>query len=259
MATIGNNFNAQQVRHQATVRADMNQVDSHEAGHAAQTGGSGIVGKKAAESQTKKPGESFQLSKKAQLALDKAEAQRAKDLDESQDVHQQSTQDVADNALQGTKRRRTPEDDEKKVATRDVKKKKSAVVFQLDDDGNESYEVTETQSKSFKNVDDKSPEQILAGMPEGSRKAAKATLDTQLATQPQKVKDLKDDPKITAVAEQLDLDPAETLKESARVAPIRDAKNEPPMMREDPNHEVLAKEAARRQMQSGQADEAMIA
>lgn len=259
-SSIGPNFNKAQLAHQNRVRADVNTVDAKEASHAAQTGASDKVGKQAKtqKKEGSKLNEKSFLSEAAQKALDKAEA-----TDAEQDAHRanlkENAADVADDiALRNKTKKRGEDDDDKRVGSGQVKEKKSQTVFALDD--GDEYEVTTTQAEGVKKMDGKSPEEILAGMPEGARKASEATLDAQIKTKgTDKVADLKDDPKITAVAEQLDLDPAESLKESAVIAPIKDAKNEPPMLQDDPNAERMAKEAAIKQMQSGGGPEAMIA
>lgn len=212
-------------------------------------------GKDAApKTEGKKVSEQSFLSEAAQKALED-EA-----LESAQTQGRESVRDEA--AIQSKGRKATKGDDDKDVAVNpgQVKQKEGIRVFPLDDDGEESYEVSETKAKQLDNLDRRTPEMILQGMPEGARKAAEATLDTQIKTKGRdKVAQLKDDPKITAVAEQMDLDPAETLQESAKIAPIRTPKDEPPMMVEDTQSEVLAKEAARRQLESGGANEAMIA
>ena len=126
-------------------------------------------------------------------------------------------------------------------------------------DDAETFEITKTQGQQLDKLDEKTPEQILAGMPENSRKAAEATLDTQMKTQGKdKIAQLKDDPKVSAQVEEMDLDPVGSFRDEAKVAPIRTPKDEPPMMVPDENAEKMAKEAAIRQMQES-GGEAMLA
>ena len=255
----GQNF---QLKMQQAVLKDARTIDSKEASQAAQTGASSTVGTKSKELKSKGPKEGSILSEAAQKALDAAEAKVARDQDKTHDVRQESIKDVADNALQGTKRRTQGDDEEdKKVGHGELKEtKENKRVFALDDESAEPYEVSETQGKKMDKLDERTPESILDGMPDGAKAAAKATLDTQMQTRgTDKVSELKDDPKITAVAEKMDLDPAESLRESAVPAPIRDAKVEPPMLQNDPHSEEMVKEAARRQLENGEGQEAMIA
>jgi len=253
MATIGNtSFNAAQIKHQARVNADAKTVDSHEATQAVQTGASSQLSEKAKNTKTKGPGESLDAGLAARLKAAEAEA--------ASDVQAEARQNVADEAAVQNKTNRKElgdQDKDHRVGKGDIKGQKDGFrVFQLDEDSAESYEVSEADGRKLDSIDGRTPEQILAGMPEGSRKAAEATLNTQVKTKgTEKVSELKDDPKVSAVAEQLDLDPAESLRESAVVAPIRDAKNEPPMMQEDP----LLRETALRGVNGKAAEEAMIA
>ena len=242
------------------LRADVAKVDAGEARHAAQTGASSTIAKQAKTKESKGPQEGFKLSEAAQKALDKAEqADTLQDQAKAQDTKNQSS--VADDvALQGTKRRTQSDDeDDKKIGLGDVKNQKDGTrVFQLDDDGGEVYEVSETQAKDLKKADGRSPESILEGMPEASKNAAAATLDTQIkANGKEKVSELKDDPKVSQVAEQLDLDPAEGFKDGVRIAPIS-VQNAPLEIQTNPNDEVMAKQAAVEQMQNG-GGEQMIA
>lgn len=232
-------------------------AQSQKVGSQSAAGHSGALAKKT-QLQNKPKVETPKLNSEASMLSEAAQkALEQEKLDQATSKGQES---VKNQGAGQTKRRLHDDEDDKKVGTGVVKEKPAGRVFQLDDDAGESYEVSEAQGQAVDNLDRKTPEQILSGMPEGARKAAAATLDTQIKTKgTDKIADLKDDPKISAVAEQLDLDPVESLKDSAKVAPIRDAKNEPPMMVEDTQSESMVKEAAKQQLASGAADEAMIA
>lgn len=248
MKAIGPNFN--RIQQQALLR-DVNTVDAKEASHAAQTGASNQLSQKAKDAnKLKTQGESVQFSQKL---LDKqAEAEATKD------AQADARQNVADEALVQNKGKRKDldQDTDHRVGAGDIKKKDGPTrVFELDDDGGESYEVTKTQAEGVDMLDRKTPEQILEGMPKQAREAAEATLDTQLkAKGTEKVAQLKSDPKVEAAAEQMDLDPVMSLKDAAKPAPIKDAKNEPPMVVEPDEHmEKVAKEMAMKQAQNGEA------
>lgn len=257
MKGIGQNFNIAQRNHTAAVRADMAKIDAKEASHAAQTGASGQIAKKAKDAKTKAPGETLDPQLMAKL-------QKANEKDAAQDAKAEAKKSLADDAVaqnKSTKRKDLEQDnDDYRIGQGDVQKKDGSRVLSLDGaDGDETFEISKTQAKQLDGVDGRTPEQILHGMPESNRKAAEATLDTQIKTQgKEKVANLKDNPKVTEIAEKMDLEPAESLKESATVAPIRTPADEPPKMVEDPHAEAMAKKAAQKQMMEG-GGEAMMA
>lgn len=251
----GPNFQAQLNR---AAMNDARTVDAREASVSAQTGASGKLAEQNKQNKTTKtPGEQVKLSSAA-LAQ-----QQAKEMEQHDDAMEQNRANVADEAAvqnRGKKGLKGQDDDDKKVKPGQVKAKGEKRVFPLDDDSGEAYEVTETQGKKLDLMDERSPESILSGMPDGARNAAKATLDTQIKTKgTDKVSQLKDDPKVSAVAEEMDLDLAdpEWRATASKPAPIQI--NNKPMEPEISSHdEALAKEAAQKQMASGN-QEAMIA
>jgi hypothetical protein len=253
----GPNFQAQLNR--ATMN-DARTIDAKEAGHAAQTGAAGKLAEKNKENKTTKtPGERVKLSSAAML-------QQAKEAEEAQDATTQSQSNVADEAAVQNRGKRQlkggVDDDEKKIGARDVKEKGESRVFPLDDESGEAYEVTETQGKKLDALDERTPQSILQGMPEGARNAAQATLDTQIKTKgTEKVSQLKNGPpEVNAAAEEMDLDLAdpEWKKSAAKPAPIQ-LGNKPMEPEISSMDKDLAGEAVRRKMASGEADEAMIA
>jgi hypothetical protein len=251
----GPNFQAQLNRAALT---DARTIDAKEAGHAAQTGASDKLAEKNKQNKAKTPGEQVKLSSAAML-------QRAKETEEGKDAAAQNRANVADEAAGQNVRKKDlkggQDDDDKKVGVGDAKEKGESRVFPLDDESGEAYEVSETQGKKLDALDERTPESILKGMPEGARNASKATLDTQIKTKgTEKVSQLKDSPEVSAVAEEMDLDLAdpEWKKSAAKPAPIQ--LNNKPMEPEVSSHdETLAKEAAQRKMASGEGQEAMIA
>lgn len=252
----GPNFQQQINR---AVLNDANTVSAQEGRQAMMTGGAGKLAEQNKKNQTTKtPGEQVKLSSAAML-------ERAKEAEAAQDADAQNRANVADEAAVQNRGKRGlggKDEDDKKVKPGQVKGKDgSKRVFPLDDDSGEAYEVTETQGKKLDTMDERSPERILSGMPEGARKASEATLDTQIKTKGlEKVAGLKNDDKVSAVAEELDLDLAdpEWKKSAAKPAPIQAAMTplEPKISSHD---EALAKEAVQRKMATGEANEAMIA
>lgn len=251
----GPNFQQQINR---AVMNDANTVDAKEARQSMMTGGAGKLAEQNKKNQTTKtPGEQVKLSSAAML-------QRAKETEAAEDADAQNRANVADEAAVQNRSKRGlggKDEDDKKVKPGQVKGKDGKRVFPLDDDSGEAYEVTETQGKKLDTLDERSPERILSDMPEGARKASEATLDTQIKTKGiEKVAGLKNDDKVSAVAEELDLDLAdpEWKKSAAKPAPIQVTTTplEPKISSHD---EALAKEAVQRKMASGEANEAMIA
>lgn len=257
MSTIRNNSITQQQNYMSRMRADVNTVDAREASHAAQTGASNQISKQNKQNKAKEPTEGLSKELQAKLAA-------AAEKDAESDATAQARQNVADDALvqnKSTKRKDLEQDnDDYRVGQGDFEKKDGTRVLKLDGgDDAETFEISKAQGKQLDQLDEKTPEQILAGMPENSRKAAEATLDTQMKTQGKdKVAQLKDDPKVSAQVEEMDLDPVGSFRDEAKVAPIRTPKDEPPMMVLDENAEKMAKEAAIRQMQKD-GGEAMLA
>ena len=252
-----NQFNLSQQSYNLQMQKKMSTVDAKQASVAAQTGASNQLNEK---SKTERKGPTEGLSPELQAKLNAAAEKEAE-----ADATAQARQSVADDALvqnKSTKRKDIEEKDDSDygVGQGDVKTKDGSRVLELDggDDG-ETFQITKAEGEKLDRLDGRSPEQILAGMPENSRKAAEATLDTQIKTQgKEKVAQLKDDPKITAKVEEMDLEPVGSLRDEAKVAPIRTPKDEPPMMVVDEASESMAKEAAIRQMQQG-GGEAMLA
>lgn len=258
MSTIRNNSITQQQNYMNRMRADVNTVDAKEASLAAQTGASSKIAQQVKNNKTKEPQEGLSKELQAKLAA-------AAEKDAEADATAQARQNVADDAMvqnKSTKRKDLGEqdNDDYRVGQGDFEKKDGTRVLKLDGgDDAETFEITKTQGQQLDKLDEKTPEQILAGMPENSRKAAEATLDTQMKTQGKdKIAQLKDDPKVSAQVEEMDLDPVGSFRDEAKVAPIRTPKDEPPMMVPDENAEKMAKEAAIRQMQES-GGEAMLA
>lgn len=246
MATIGNNFQKSQIMHQQMLQKEIAQGGNAQAKSSAASVSGQLNNAQAKESKQKAPSESVQFSDKFM----KLEAEKAEETQSGA----QAQQSVADDALvqnKSTKRKDIESDNtDYRVGPGDVQEKKTAGrVFALDDDEGTTYEVSETQGHKMDELDKRTPEHILSGMPEGARTAAKATLDTQIKSKgTDKVAALKSDPKIDAIAEDLDLELVHTLKESATPAPILDAKSEPPMVVEPSEHEQqVAKEMALKQ------------
>jgi len=256
MAGINTGNNAARMANlarQNAVRADANTVDGNEAmKHVAHTGGPKGTKKGDGDQKLKQSGEKLQLSNQALI-----------DAREDMEAHQQDAHaSVKDEAAQSQGKKSVSKEDSKK--DNKIGKGKAGraetgqKVHELETEDGEVYEVTAEQKTQTEKVLGRSPEQILEGMPSKSRAAAEATVKAQGE---KKLNDLKEptDPKIVAATENLDLDPAESLKDSARPAPIKDAKNEPPQLMEDPQMEQMAKEMAIKKAQSGETAEAMIA
>lgn len=245
MATIGNNFQNSQILHQQMLQKEISQGGNAQAKSSAANVSGQLHKAQVKESKQKSPSESVQFSDKfLKLEAEKAEENQAST---------EAQQSVADDNLvqnKSTKRKDIESGgDDYRVGAGDVQEKTGQRVFALDDDEGTSYEVSEAEGRKVDALDRKTPEQILAGMPEGARTAARATLDTQIkAKGTDKVAALKSDPKVDAVAEDLDLDLVSSLKDSAVPAPIMDAKNEPPLVVEPSEHEQqVAKEMALKQ------------
>lgn len=241
MASIGNINNQAQALHMQKLMKEVAQGGDAKAkaSAASVTGQSNQA--QAKESKAKAPGDGVQFSDK----FLKMEAEKA---EEAQGEHTAQAS-VADEAVvqnKSTKRKDLESDNDPRVGAGNVEEKKGHRVFALDDDHGSSYEVSEAEGRKMDSLDKRTPEQILSGMPEGARRAAEATLDTQIkAKGTDKVAELKSDPKVDAVAEDLDLDLVHSLKDSAKPAPIMDAKKEPPMVVEPSEHEQhVAKEIA---------------
>ncbi len=103
--------------------------------------------------------------------------------------------------------------------------------------------------------------QILDDIPAKSLEAANAVMDTQMAQGVSKVAQLKTDPKIDAVAEQMEIEPMPKLVEPMD---IRDTTNDPkmqPMQLELPleMHQVAAEKAAAELASGNHQEEALIA
>lgn len=214
-------------------------VDAKQGSVAAQN--SGAVAQKSKDTKPKGPSEGSTLSEAAQKALEQKSLQ---------DDIKQAQAGLADEASQANGKTKTKDkDDKKNIGHGRIEQKESTRVFQLDDDDERSYEVPEKVGAKLDSLDRKTPEQILQGMPEASRIAAGAMVATQ---GPVKLaKELKDDPKVTAKVEQMDLDPADPEWREHTLAPIKSPKDEPPLQMDDPHAEGMAKEAAVRQMQAG--------
>lgn len=252
----GQNFQLQM--QQANLR-DMKTIDAKEASHAAQTGASGTIAKKAETKKQKAPNEASTLSEAAQKALDKAE-ETDKKADNLRAERQEGKADVADDMVLQLRGKKKDEEDEPKVGKNgEVIQRDGSRVFGTED-GEESFVITKTEGAELDKLDDKSPESILADMPEGSRNAASATLKTQMdAKGVEKVSQLKDDPKVTAEVEKNDTELADLEWKQNAMAPAKTPADEPPMMVADPHAEELAKEAAKQKLANGGGDEAMIA
>lgn len=254
----GPNFQQQISR---AVMQDVNTVDAKEASHAAQTGAAGKLAEKnkANKKESTKPATNL----KSQLTLSDA-AKKAQEQEAAQDADQAARDNVKDEAAVQNRSKRGlkgGDDDDKKIRPGKVQAKESRRVLPLDDDSGETYEVTETQGKKLDTLDGRTPESILSGMPEGARKASEATLDTQIKTKGKdKVAEFKEDPKVTRIAEEMDLDLAdpEWKASAGKPAPIAFSKKplEPTI---DEHQEKMAKDAVQRKMMNGEADEAMIA
>ncbi len=203
MATIGNNFQNSQILHQQMLQKEIAQGGNAQAKSSAANVSGQLNKAQVKESKQKAPSESVQFSDKfLKMEADKAEESQASS---------QARQSVADDNLvqnKSTKRKDIESGSEDyRVGKGDVQEKSQLRVFALDDDEGTSYEVSEVEAQRVDALDRKSPEQILSGMPEGARTAARATLDTQIkAKGTDKVAALKSDPKVDAIAEDLDLD-----------------------------------------------------
>ncbi len=250
MSTIGQNF-------QRVLDAQNYQKTMQGGGKGAQTvANQGLtnVSKQATKNQ------------QATESLDKATLDRLDRLAQAEAEEQAKTQgqaDVADNAAQSNKMRKKEETgktaEDLDVGPGEAQTKTATGTFV--DEADEAISIPKEQAKALESMDDKRhAERILEDMPEANRTAASSMLSTQLQTKgSDKVAELKDDPKVGAVVEEMDLEPAESLQEAARPAPIMSAKNEKPMLLEDPHSENLAKEAAAQQLREGGAQEQMIA
>ncbi|MFA5507597.1 MAG: hypothetical protein WC314_26150 [Vulcanimicrobiota bacterium] len=193
---------------------------------------------------TETPGEKLTLSANLQ-------AQMAKEQQTLSDDIEQARAGMADEANQAHTDKKAKEKD-RKIGESRVEQKKEARTFFLDDGTDESYKVTESQGKKLDVLDDRSPEQILEGMPDHAKAAAKATLTSQIETKGmKKVSQLKDDPKVSAQVEDMKLDLADTKWMKNTLAPIRGAEHEPALQLDDPHAETMAKDLAMRQMQDG--------
>lgn len=199
-------------------------------------------------------------------SLDKATLDRLDRLAQTEAEEQAKAQgqaDVADNAAQSNKMRKK-EETGKTAEDLDFgpgETKTQAGTGTFVEEADEAIAIPKEQAKALEAMDDKRhADRILEDMPEANRTAASSMLSSQIQTKGKdKVAELKDDPKVTGVVEEMDLEPAETLQEAARPAPIRSAKDEKPMVLDDPHSETLAKEAAAQQLREGGAQEQMIA
>jgi hypothetical protein len=222
-------------------------VDAKQGSVAAQN--SGQVSQKAKDTKTSKtPSEGFTLSEAAQKALEDAALE---------DGLEQAKAGMADEANQTHGKSKTKEnEDRKSIAQGRVEQKDGTRVFELDDEDGASYEVSKAEGERMDALDRRSPQNILDGMPDSSRIPAEATVRAQGPVKLAKA--LKDDPKVSAITEQMDLEPADPEWKKNTLAAIRTPKDEPPLQFDDPNSELMAKEAAIRMMQSG-GGELMIA
>lgn len=244
MASIHSNFQQSQIQHQQMLQKQIAKGGDQQAKTSAASS-TGQTSQQAKDTKAKTPGESVQFSDK----FLKMEAEKA----EETQADQTAQESVADDAVvqnKTTKRKDLETDNsDYQVGYGEVEEKKGHRVFALDDDQDSSYEVSEAEGRKMDSLDKRTPEQILSGMPEGARRAAEATLDTQIkAKGTDKVAELKSDPKVDAIAEDLDLDPVQSFRDGAKPAPIMDAKKEPPMVVEPSEHEQhVAKEIAMKQ------------
>jgi hypothetical protein len=218
-----------------TVSADQGRV-------AAQN--SGVASEKSKDTDAKNLGERVTLSESSQAQLVKEQKALADDIE-------QAKAGMADEANQTHGDTKAKEKD-RKIGEGRIEQKAPSRVFQLDSDTDENYEVTEAQGKRLESIDSRTPDQILEGMPNHARSAAAATLNTQMENKGvKKVAQLKDDPKVSAEVENMDLDLADSNWKKSALAPIKSAKSEPPLQIEDPHAEGMAKDAAVKAMQAG--------
>ena len=216
-----------------TVSADQGRV-------AAQN--SGVASEKSKASEA--PGERFTLS-------DKLQAQLANEQKALNDDMEQARAGMADEANQSHTDKKAKEKD-RKIGESRVEQKREARTFVLDDGTDESYSVTETQGKKLDALDERTPDQILEGMPDHAKAAAKATVKSQMETKGvKKFSQLKDDPKVSAKVEGMKLNLADREWKENTLAPIKSPKNEPPLQMDDPHAETMAKELAMQQMANG--------
>ena len=229
-----------QAKLDAATFAKTRSVDAKTGSVAAQN--SGLVSEKSKDTKTSKaPSEGFTLSEAAKKALE--DSALSDDLE-------QAKAGMADEANQTSgKSKAKEEDDKKSIGRARIEQKEETRVFQLDDDDAAPYEVPKAVGEKMDSLDRRSPEAILEGMPDSSRIPAEATVKAQGPVKLAKA--LKDDPKISAIAEKLDLEPADPEWKKNAMAEIRTPKDEPPLQLDDPHSESMARTAAINEMQAG--------
>lgn len=211
-----------------TVSADQGRVAAQNSGTASEK-----------SKQERTGGERFTLSETLQAQLAREGKALSDDLGEARDA-------LAQRPENQKTREKERKPDEVRVETR-----KPERTFLLDDGTEESYKVSESQAEALSVLDQKTPEQILEGMPEYAKLAAKATLSSQLETKGMgKVAKLKDDPKVSETVEKMKLGLADKEWSRTALAPIHSTGDQPITL-DDHHSESLAKELAVRRMQAG--------
>lgn len=248
MATIGGNNNFHQLMSSAAKAGAKTVVG--------QGLGAGVSKQVKTQSKTKEtPASKETVSPELAKALESAKAQ---------DETQSAMRDVSDNAAQANAKKKDigGGEDENDLRGRDVDRPKPGFVFVEGEEG-EKYQIKEADANKVTRMDSKSfSEKLNSDMPEGTRRAAEATLNNQIeANGTDKVSKMKEgDSKFSSAVEGMDLEPAEDFMAAGSTpAPIRSAKDEKPMMVEDEHAEQLAKEAAKQQLASGGGTEAFVA
>lgn len=205
---------------------------------------SGVISDKRKNSEASEQTEKFTLSAKLQAQL-AAEQQTLKD-----DV-QEAQAGLSHKANESRNKKETGEPDPK-IGSGIVGPKTEKRVFELDDESGESYEISETEGSRLDHLDRQSPSRLLDDMPEHTRVAASATLKTHMDTKGvDKVANLKDDPKVTANLERMELTLSDQEWRKNALAPIETGRNAPPLQVDDPHAEESAKIVALKLAEAG--------